>query len=1026
MSGPGLFAPGAPRLRTIPPGANFLNELARALVEEKDAAAHPDALADDLIYVPNRRSARALALAIYRAAGVKTLLMPEIRPLGDLENDEPPPGVESALADLPPALSGAERLGQLSRLVSAYYEKQGTPVPPASALAAAGELARLLDQAALSGGINWDLLDTLVEERQLAVHWQQSVEFLKIITQAWPASLEDQQRMDPYARRLAAAEATASSWQTRPPRGDVIIAGSTGADPSAFALMTAALHLPRALIVLPGLDRDLTRASMDQIVETPSHPQAALARTLDRLGYLPDEVAPWPGLKDSNEARARRALIHEALAPASETAGWLTRLDELAGARSRADFARDGFFGLTLLEAADEQDEAWCAALLLRETLEREGETAALVTPDAGLARRVSSLMKHWGVDLAPSGGTPLLQTRSGSLAALSMDWASDPTHPALMLAVLKHRQVTPTGDLDTLERYILRGPRRWEDFDALEIHIDRLDKEARHQAELRGRPEPRFAAPSHRIVGDLQQRLASAGLGPDGEAISGRRFLEAVSDLMADLGDAPLPWAGEDGAALSTAMRDFADICDSLEPAAAEIWAELFKSYCQTISVRDAGGDHPRLAIWGPLEARLQSADRLILAGLNEDVWPKQPPPDAFLPRNFRKKLGLADPDERIGLSAHDFAQMAAAPNVTLISARRRDDAPAVASRWIWRLTTLARGALGEEEAARVLEPSEGADPRDWLTSLREARALPEGYTSEPRPTPALEARPRKLSVTRIEDLIRDPYKIYAQQVLGLYPLDPLDMPVDARPRGTAIHAALEKFENDGVEKSADSLVALIEDELRSAGELEEIILGGVSVRRKVAAEYLDWRAGRLHLIAGRVHTEISGQTDLTAPAMPEGRFTVTANADRVERHQDGSIAILDFKTGDPPSEKQVRSGLNPQMPLSAIIALGDGFEVSATTKLRSDSVSALTYVRFGSKFAVRNIGDGTGRSIPEKPLEEIIEETRAGVTQLIARFADPAHPYVSMPRPVWATYGSDYARLARRDEWISESGDD
>ena len=1026
MTGPGLFDPGAPRLRTIPPGANFLAELARALVAEKEVSAHPDALADDLIYVPNRRSARALALAIYRASGIKTLLMPEIRPLGDLETDEPPPGVESALADLPPALSGAERLGQLSRLVSAYYERQGTPVPPASALAAAGELARLLDQAALSGGIDWDLLDTLVEERQLAIHWQQSVEFLKIITEAWPASLKDQQRMDPYARRLAAAEATAASWKDRPPKGDVIIAGSTGADPSAFALMTAALHLPRALIVLPGLDRDLTRASMEQIVKTPSHPQAALARTLDRLGYLPDEVAPWPGLADTPEARARRSLIHEALAPASETAGWLTRLDELAGARSRADFARDGFSGLTLIDAADEQDEAWCAALLLRETLERDGETAALVTPDAGLARRVSSLMKHWGVDLSASGGTPLLQTRAGSLAALTMDWASDPTHPALLLGVLKHRQVTPLAGLDSFERNILRGPRRWEGFDGLKAHIDRLDREARHQAEMKGRTPPHFAEPAHRIVADLETRLAKAGLSAPEDPVTGRQFLEAVSDLMADLGDAPLPWAGEDGASLSATMRDFADICDSLEPAPAEIWAELFKAHCQTISVREAGADHPRLAIWGPLEARLQSADRLILAGLNEDVWPKQPPPDAFLPRNFRKTLGLADPDERIGLSAHDFAQMAAAPNVTLISARRRDDAPAVASRWIWRLTTLARGALGEEDARRALDPAEGGDPRLWLEALREPPPLPDGYTSEPRPAPALEARPTSLSVTRIEDLIRDPYKIYAQQVLGLYPLDPVDMPVDARPRGTAIHAALEKFEDEGVEKSAESLIALIEQELREAGELEEVILGAASVRKKVAAEYLDWRANRLHLISGRVHTEISGQTGLDVPAMPEGRFTVTANADRVERHQDGSIAILDFKTGAPPGEREVRAGLNPQMPLSAIIALGDGFETAKGAKLRSDTVSALTYVRFGSTFAVRNIGDGTGRSVPEKPLEEIIEETRDGVTQLIARFADPAHPYVSMPRPKWATYGSDYARLARRDEWISESGDD
>ncbi len=197
MSKPGLFASGAPKLRTIPPGANFLKELARALAEETGLADAPDAMADDLIYVPNRRSARALALALFQAAGGNTLLMPEIRPLGDLENDEPPPGAESALADLPPAIPAAERLGRLTRLVTAYYERQGKPVPPASALAAARELARLLDQAALSGKVEWGRLESLVQDRQLAEHWRRSVDFLDIITAQWPEELERNVQMDP-------------------------------------------------------------------------------------------------------------------------------------------------------------------------------------------------------------------------------------------------------------------------------------------------------------------------------------------------------------------------------------------------------------------------------------------------------------------------------------------------------------------------------------------------------------------------------------------------------------------------------------------------------------------------------------------------------------------------------------------------------------------------------------------------------------------------------------------------------------
>lgn len=1023
---PGLFSDGAPKLRSIAPGANFLRSLARALVAEKDAARYPDALADDLIYVPNRRSARELALALFAAANEQalqevSLLMPDIRPLGDLETEEPPPGAEAALAELPPAISSAARLGRLSVLVRAFYAAQEKTIPPASALSAARELARLLDQAALSGAVDWGKLETLVADRQLAEHWQKSVDFLDIITTQWPEDLERNLQMDPYARRLAAAEAMAADWQVHPPKGDVIIAGSTGADPSARILMQAALTLPRSLIVLPGLDREAAPEAWAHISETPNHPQFALAETLAALGYRPDEVASWPGPEAEPEARARRALIHEALAPASETAGWLERLDMLSGAEDRASFARKGLSGLTLIEAADETDEAWCAALLLRDTLETEKETAALVTPDAGLARRVSALMKQWQVDVPATSGTPLLQTRAGSLAALVMDWTCDPTHPVRLLAVLKHDQVDWPYDMAAFERFFLRGPRRWADWEEFSAHVARIAED--EDLIRRTRMQPRHVEDARAILEDLQARFAEAGLSDPETPVAGQTWLEAVSELMGSLGATPLPWAGEDGAALSNAMRDFAEVCESMEPAGAETWAELFRAFSETLTIRGSAQEHARLSIWGPLEARLQSADRLILAGLSEGVWPAQPPADAFLPRSFRAEIGLSDPDERIGLAAHDFAQMACAPDVTLLTAKRREDTPAVASRWLWRLNTLARGALGEEGAKAALAPKTGRDPRKWLNVLREAPALPGDFTTEPRPVPALEHRPNSLSVTRIEALQRDPYAIYAQYVLGLIKLDALDMPVDARPRGTAIHAALEKFEEEGVEKTAGQLISMLEDELRHAGEAEEAILGAVAARQRVAEEYIKWRSERLHLIAGRPYTEIKGRYSFPVPGLKEDTFTLTATADRVEKHHDGTLAILDFKSGAPPGEKEVRVGLNPQMPLQAIIAEEDGF---ADKGVRAAPVSALTYVRFGSQFAVRNIGDAAGREVPEKPLDEIIAETREGLARLIGKFANPERPYVSLPRPKWAKFESDYTRLARRDEWAAEDGND
>ena len=295
------FAEQDKRIFSIPAGANFLGDLANTLAKEFDLANNPEALADALIYVPNRRSERALAFAIHKAAGGKACLLPMIRALGDLETSDPPPSAEAALANLPPVISPAERLGRLTRLVMAYFEATSTGLPAVSCLSAARELARLLDQAALSGEVAWDQLDTLVPNAELATHWQKSLEFLKIITDQWPAQLDTLRAMDPYARRLAAAEAMVTEWQRSPPQAPVIIAGSTGATPASRLLMQTALELPNGYVVLPGLDLELTDETLRQVLLTPSHPQFALASTLSALELKTIDVSRWSSSRTSTD-----------------------------------------------------------------------------------------------------------------------------------------------------------------------------------------------------------------------------------------------------------------------------------------------------------------------------------------------------------------------------------------------------------------------------------------------------------------------------------------------------------------------------------------------------------------------------------------------------------------------------------------------------------------------------------------------------------------------------------------------------
>ncbi|MDJ0919737.1 MAG: double-strand break repair protein AddB [Henriciella sp.] len=1000
----GLFDEGAPRLRTIAPGADFLTELAKGLLASLDAASDPTALADALIYVPNRRSARVLAFALHAQSGQEALLLPDIRALGDLETEDPPPSAELALADLPPVVPNGRRLGELTKLVMAFYAARGLSLPAASALSAARELARLVDQAALSGEVDWDALEGLVEDRQLAKHWEQSLDFLKIITQQWPAKLEDVYAMDPYARRLAAAEAMADVWASAPPKGPVIIAGSTGATPASRCLMRAALTLPQGLVVLPGFDRSLPDQVWDTLEATPSHPQFALVRALKSLGLTSDEVAGWPTLDQPEAATARQRLIHEALAPAKHTADWTERLVLLAEERDPTRFVDTALSGLTLLGAKDSSEEAKLAALLMREALETKDNSLALVTPDAGLARQVSAILKQWDVEVPPSAGLPLIQTRSGSYAGLVLDWLTDPGHPVKLMAVLRHALcVLPETEIDALDRFVLRGPRVWHTLDELSAYLDGLQS---GEIETYDRPPAAGLSQAKRA---LDAVMAAVHAMPDiADLLDGEAFFEPACAVMNKLSDPPLPWQGEDGASLSRLMSDLGEITAPMGAQPADVFVELFKAEAAMTSVQ-LGQAHPRLAIWGPLEARLQAADHIVLAGLVEGVWPAQPPADAFLPRVFREQIGLSDPDERVGLSAHDFAQLACAPHVTLISAARRDDKPAVTSRWIWRLRTLVRGALGDT-AERALAPSPDHDPQTWLEALEQIEPLNPKLSVEPRPTPPLEARPTKLSVTRIETLVRDPYAIYCQYVLGLKRLDPLDLPADVRIRGTAVHKALELFERDDQDQSAEALLALIEEALRAGGEAEPDILALRHKRQAVIEDFLNWRAQGADQLSGKALTERYGSAEIEVAGQT---FTLSGTADRIEPRHGDRAAILDFKSGTPPSEKQVRSGLSPQMPLLGVIAQEGRFEDLPTGR----NVEALTYVQFGTKFEVREIGKPGSKD--EKPVGEIIAEARAGLVTLLTAFADPNHPYLSAPRPERVVYPSDYVRLARRDEW-------
>ena len=975
---------------TIPPGLAFVDALAAGLIAR--AGAGPLDLSRMTVLLPTRRACRALADAFLRAGDRRAAILPRLVPIGDADEDELAlaalEGAADAL-DLPPAIPALRREMILARLILAQDAREGAERrSPAQAARLAAELARLLDQVETER-LDLASLATLVPER-FAAHWLITIKFLRILTEHWPAILAAEGCVDPAIRRNLALEARVTRWQASPPRDPVIAAGSTGSIPATADLIAAVASLPEGAVVLPGLDRAMDAATRAALTAT--HPQHAMMRLLDRLGVAPADVAAWdaPGMTDLAPGRA--ALVAAAMQPSEAT-------------EPAAAFAPSDLDGVKRIDCPGPQEEAASVALVLRWAIEEAERTAALVTPDRALARRVAAELARWDIAIDDSAGVPLSDTPPGVFLRLVARMIADRAAPVALLAALKHplalggeEPAVFRSRVRALERAVLRGPRPapgfegidsaladWEDTDApaLRAWLAGIALSARPFANLLSRP----AAP----IADL---LAA--------------HVEFASTLARDADGADRLWAGEAGEVLAAFVAELDDAAGALGRVGGADWPALFEALMGGRTVRPRWGRHPRLAIWGPLEARLQRADVLVLGGLNEGTWPPDPGADPWMSRPMRAAFGLPPPEWRVGLSAHDFAQAFSARTVVLTRATRVEGTPTVPSRWLLRLEALAPDLRGDAPEIRLIGGHDMLALAAGLDEPGEVRPI-----QPPRPCPPVAARPRRLSATQIETWMRDPYAVYARHVLRLRALEPIDADPGAADRGTFVHDALNRFlrAHPG---------ALPDDALARLLAFGRQAFGAALERPGVAAFW--WprfeRAAAWVLATERerrathrpLASEVKGEFALGGAG---AAFVLSAVADRIDRLRDGTLAIVDYKTGRLPDPKDINAGFAPQLALEAIIAEAGGF-----ADIAPGSVAELAFWQVSG-------GDPPGREWTYKDLRRRIEEARDGIARLIAAFDKADTPYLARPRPDRAPRYSDYAHLARVKEWSEAGGE-
>ena len=1041
------------RVFSVPLSVPFLRCVIAALIDGRlvegfEARSNPAQLAEATLYLPTRRAMRVAREVFLDELKSDAAVLPRIVALGDIDEDELAFADEAeqlsatASLDIPVKLGELERRLTLARLVAAWAKGEVlAPLVvggPASTLALAGDLARLIDDM-VTRGVDWGALDGLVPD-QLDEYWKHSLQFLQIAREAWPNYLAEIGKIEPAERRDKLITAEAARLTTHH-NGPVIAAGSTGSMPTTAKFLHAVAKLPQGAVVLPGLDTDLDEESWRGIggerddsgrfKEHPAsnHPQFAMHALLERFGIKRGDIE----ILEPPASNGRDVLLSETMRPSNATAQWHDRLERPEIAAHIAS----GMKHLAVIAAPNPEMEALAIAVALREAREQQ-KSAALVTPDRALARRVMAALSRWNLDYEDSGGDALIETHAGTFARLVAEAVAGGLAPPTLLALLKHpmcRLGSAAGAhktaIEALELAVLRGTRPQpgtaglaQDFARFREELRKLDAgevSLLHRAEPRARLRERELDRAHAVIRSLQTALAPleslSQSRPYDFAEIAARHREALVALSCDESDVATAFEEQEGLALAAAFDDLlsSQQQSGLMTSLAD-YPEVFQTAFADRAVRRPERPGTKLHIYGPLESRLMQADRIIVGGLIEGVWPPAPRIDPWLSRPMRHELGLDLPERRIGLSAHDFAQLLGTDDVILSHSAKAGGAPAVASRFLHRLEAVA----GEERWKDALAAGERyVHFAHELDRPEQVKPI-----AQPAPKPPRETRPLKLSVTAIEDWLRDPYTIYAKHILKLDALDPVDMPLSAADRGSAIHDAIGEFTKEFADHLPD-------DTARTLREIGQKHFAPLMERpearalwwprfQRIARWFAEWEATRRDNIHA-IDAEIKGEIEIALGN--ERTFHLSARADRIERRADGTFAILDYKTGQPPTGKQVRMGLSPQLTLEAAILREGGFkDIDAGA-----SVGELVYVRLSG-----NNPPGEERSLelkirpgdtPQHP-DAAADYARAQLEALIRKFENEDEPYRSLVLSMWTNRYGTYDDLARIKEWSAAGG--
>ena len=973
-----MGSPQKPAVYTIPPHRAFADALVTGILDQHGG--DPLTLARGAILVPNNRAVQAVRDAFVRQCE-GGLLLPRLIPIGDEDLDA---RLGAALDPMdneptPPAIDPLHRQLILAQLIQTERALARSPVDAAEAMRLAADLARTLDQLIVEG-VDPRALETLDMAGALSAHWQGSLDQLMVILNQWPAELERRGMIDLTTRRNLLLGRLAKRWSELPPSGFVIAAGISTVAPAVADVLRVIARIPQGQVVLAGLDTHMDEMDWDEIggsderapVET--HPQFHLALLLNRMKIKRGEVMLWRRASEHDAAPQRSRALSHAMALPEATKEW----HELATSELRLP-------QVFALEASSPAQEAQAIALALREALEVGGQTAALVTPDRDLARRVVALLARWGILADDSAGQPLSGTSAGGLILALVEVLVSDFAPVPLLSLLKHPLVMTVDErliwLDGVRRLdlALRGPRPAAGLAGINAFLaSGDDRSEKVRAKAR----------------DWWRGVEGLFTAFDGVTLTLPSLIAALRETLDRLSGDAL-WAGASGHAAAELFTQLEVLGrEGPNDLSLKALAPLLRQLMDAISVRPSGALHPRISIWGLLEAKLQTADVMILGGLNEGIWPALPTPDPWLAPRIRHMLGLPTLERRIGLSAHDLVGAMGAKKVLLTRAMRDARSATIASRFWLRIEALTGGL-----------PTPDVDYTALAVALDRPPHAP-NLSKRPAPLVATQHRPKTIHITEVDTLNADPYAFYARAILRLNVLDPVDAEPSDAWRGSLIHSALHNWAVQD-KYQPDKVVGQFRAAFASAN-LHPLLRRLWLPRFTEAAEWIAQQTAEARA-EGRVPVgaEVKGSLEI-------GGVTLIGRLDRVDKLADGSLAIIDYKSGKPPSAQSVAEGFYLQLPLIGIVAMRGGFGgvVGAPScfeywSLGRDKSNPYGYMK-----------SALGKVEPTKFLTTAEAQFQAAID----RWLMGNDPFTAKRAPERAY--SEYNHLMRYDEWAGRDG--